>query len=115
MRLFHYTALSLTEIFFLEKPRIAQQVKNNPHFIETHGYFLFQKKPSLDCILSQLNPVKNSIAYFLKNSVNTISPFQNSSIGIATGYWLNQRDSIPDKIRDFSQRPDRVWVLPNLL
>jgi hypothetical protein len=43
---------------------------------------------------------------------------RDSSVGIATGYKLDGRNSVPGKdTRCFStlQLPDRLWGLPNIL
>jgi hypothetical protein len=43
---------------------------------------------------------------------------RNSSVGIASDYWLTGRSSIPGRGKRFlstPQRPDRLWGPPSLL
>jgi hypothetical protein len=61
-------------------------------------------------------PFYLAVVYLMTHSVTQKN--RESSIGIAAGYGLDGRDSIPDRAKIFfstPQRPDRLWGPPRLL
>jgi len=50
--------------------------------------------------------------FYINQSKATVRLSSYSSISKVTGNFLDAKGSIPGRIRDFSLRPDRLWVLP---
>jgi hypothetical protein len=71
----------------------------------------FSAKPSNEIILR----IHRILYAYLKSTVS-----RDSTVGTANGYWLDDRGvgvRVPVGSRIFNSpyRPDRLWVLPNLL
>jgi hypothetical protein len=64
------------------------------------------------------NYLCSSTCYLARANTFFLPLTGDSSVGIATGYELEDRSSIPESGKRFfsnSQRPDRLWGSPNLL